>query len=397
MKIGCFLPGISAGGGNHLTRNFIENIIKLRSESVDIFLIITDDIYIDFLTKKNLKWGFFKKSLIDKLFFKLIDIKILSKFFKFLCIKNPLEKFVKQNKIDLLIFNSPDLYTLLSSNLNYVASIWNTEIREYKNFSEFKNGGYKYQEKIIKEIINNAFKITVFTNQNKSDLVRLYKCDQEKIILQNLRPMLPIIHKDLINKHDFLLDFEGLNLDKKNKWIFYPAQFWEHKNHKYIVDALSKINNLGTGNVNFVFCGRDRGHLREIKLKIKKNNLENRFIIFDYLTDNQVISLYIHSDAVAIPTYLGRSSLPLLESFYFNKEIFYGSNILDEYYYKYVNKIDLNKPEDFANKINAFFKNSKKSDKNINLRDIYNQECSDNIFLNTYKKIIDDFELKIRK
>ena len=145
--------------------------------------------------------------------------------------------------------------------------------------------------------------------------------------------------------------------------------------------------------INFVFCGKDRGYLSEIKLNIKRKDLENRFKFFDYLTDYQVISLYIYSDAVVIPTYLGRSSMPLLESFYFNKEIFYGSNVLDEKFYKYVNKIDLKRPEDFANKLNLFFKDNKKREKKINLRNVYKQECADDIFLNTYKKIIDDFSL----
>jgi len=394
MKVGFFLPSISFGGGNHLTKDFIENITRLQSDSVDIFLIISDDTYIDFLTKRNLRWVFFKKNLIDRIFFRLLfKMKILSKFLKFLCIKNPLEKFLKKNKIDLLIFNSADSHTLYSSNLNYVAAIWNTEIRQYKNFSEFKGGGFEYQEKIIKEITKSAFKIVVFTNQNKSDLVRLYKCNPEKIILQNLRPLLPKIHMNSVNKHNFLLDFVELNLDKKKKWIFYPAQFWEHKNHNYLVDALDEINYLGMSEINFVFCGKDRGYLNEIKLKIKRKNLENRFKFLDYLTDNQVISLYIYSDAVVIPTYLGRSSMPLLESFYFNKEIFYGSNVLDEKFYKYVNKIDLNRPVDFANKLKLFLKDGKKAGKKINLRNVYKQECADDIFLNTYKKIIENFRI----
>ena len=318
MKLGCFLSSISTGGGNHLTKNFIESITRLQSDSLDITLIVQDETYIDFLIKKKLKWAVLDQSWIDRLFFKFIKVEILHKFLKFLKIKNPFEKFIKKNGIDLLIFNSPEYHTIYSKNLNYVAAIWNTEIYQYKNFSEFRNGNFERQEKIIKEITTNAFKILVFTNQNKLDLVRLYNCDPEKIVLQNLRPVLPTIHNESVNKRNFLLDFEELNLDNTKKWIFYPAQFWEHKNHNYLVDALNEINNLGMVNVNFVFCGRDKGYLSEIKSKIKRNNLENRFMIFDYLTDNQVISLYIHSDAVVIPTYLGRCSMPLLESFYFS-------------------------------------------------------------------------------
>jgi len=221
-----------------------------------------------------------------------------------------------------------------------------------------------------------------------------YKCNSKKIILQNLRPVLPKIYENLNAQYNYLSEFKKLKLNKKKLWFFYPAQFWFHKNHSYIINSIKYINDLKIRNVNFVFCGRDKGYLAQIKYEINKKKLKSRFRIFNYLTDNQVISLYKYCDAVIMPTCLGRSSMPLLESFYFNKKIFYSSKVLDKKFYNYVDKVDLDRPVDFSNKLNSFLKNRKKLNNINHLKKIYYKECSDYKFLGTYKKIINDFKIK---
>lgn len=394
MKVGCFISDVSSGGGNHLTKDFIINISRLQSNSIEIVLIVSTNIFKDFIDQKNFKYNFFKIDLMQKILFKLHKKNTVSKILNFFNIINPLERFVLKNKIDLLIFNSPSIYCLYARRINYVACIWNTEIRQYKNFPEFKNGAFEQQEKLIKEITRSAFKVIVFTNQNKKDLVDIYNCSSKKIILQNLKPMLPKIYEDTYNKYNYLKEFKKLKLSKKKIWIFYPAQFWFHKNHTYIINSLKYIDHLKMKNVNFVFCGRDKGYLAQIKEKIKKNKFESRFRIFNYLIDSQVISLYLYSDAIVVPTHLGRSSMPLLESFYFNKKIFYSSKVLDKKFYNYVDKVDLDRPVDFSNKLYSFLKNRKKLNNVNHLKKIYYKECSDYKFLGTYKKIINDFKIK---
>ena len=152
MKVGCFISDVSSGGGNHLTKDFIINISRLQSNSTEIVLILSTNIFVDFIKKNNLKYKFFKINYIQKILFKFHRQEIFSFLLNFFFIKNPLERFVKKNKIDLLIFNSPSIYTLHARHIDYVASIWNTEIRQYKNFPEFQNGGFEHQEKLIKEI-----------------------------------------------------------------------------------------------------------------------------------------------------------------------------------------------------------------------------------------------------
>ena len=45
--------------------------------------------------------------------------------------------------------------------------------------------------------------------------------------------------KAKLNFNDFFKRFEK----KDKKILFYPAQFWPHKNHRYIIDALEHMVN----------------------------------------------------------------------------------------------------------------------------------------------------------
>ena len=391
MKTGFFLASVSSGGGFYQTVNFALSINKLAKDN-DIHFITDNSKIKKILEQNNIPSLYFKKTLLKTFIFRLINIKFIKKFFNKFSIKNPLEKFLIDNKIDFLIFNSPSIYILYSEKINYVSSIWNSEIKTFKEFKEFLKGNYDYQNNIIQSIVNYAFKVVVFTEKNKKDLISYYNCVSNKIVTQNLIPLFPKIfeaNKDKLNYDDIYKRFE---LNEAKQWFFYPAEFIPHKNHIYILDALNFLNEEKSKNINFVFTGSDGGNLSYIKKMVKDNNLGNRVKIFDYLEDNQIISLYKNCSAVVMPTYVGRSSLPLLESLFFNKKIFYAKDILDDELKKYVNEFDLNEPKDLAEKLKLFDKNSNE----INTKQIYKTICSEENLLNNYKKIIDEFKY-IRK
>ena len=106
-----------------------------------------------------------------------------------------------------------------------------------------------------------------------------------------------------------------------------------------------------------------------------------------HISDEELISIYRYSQGIVIPTYLGRSSLPLLESIYFNKKIFYSKNILDDSLKPYVVEFDLNNASDLANKLIDYSNNPQE----INFD--YEKINSSQLFENNYKKIIDEYRV----
>ena len=77
------------------------------------------------------------------------------------------------------------------------------------------------------------------------------------------------------------------------KYFFYPAQFWEHKNHIRILEAI-KILKERDINVNFVFCGKDKGNLKNIKIKISKLKIIDHVKIFNFLSNEEIKIKYFN-------------------------------------------------------------------------------------------------------
>ena len=93
-----------------------------------------------------------------------------------------------------------------------------------------------------------------------------------------------------------------------------------------------------------------------------------------------------------MPTYVARSTLPLYEAFYFKTPVFYSKGVLDEKLEKLVTPIDLNDPQDLSDKISDLLTDKlETADKVNSALKYYNENCSEAVFLNNYKKIIDDY------
>ena len=80
----------------------------------------------------------------------------------------------------------------------------------------------------------------------------------------------------------------------------------------------------------FVLCGSDKGNLKKVKSEIKNFELDEYFRIFEFVDDRELISLYLNSSIVLMPTDGGPTNLPMFESFYFKKLLFYSDHLIDK-------------------------------------------------------------------
>ena len=113
-----------------------------------------------------------------------------------------------------------------------------------------------------------------------------------------------------------------VNFKKNNKlpnnYIFYPAMYLSHKNHKYIIDVLYILNNNQKLDISAVFCGSDKGYLKNLKEYSMKKNLSDKIKFLDFVKDEELPYLYINSLALAMPTLIGPTNIPPWEAFKLN-------------------------------------------------------------------------------
>ena len=194
-------------------------------------------------------------------------------------------------------------------------------------------------------------------------------------------------NKEIDYKRIFRTQFE---FSKNQIFIFYPAKFWEHKNHILILDTIKFFKKNEFNNITFIFSGSEyKGNFIRIKKIIESENLQPYVKYIGNINEIELIAVYKYCDYVIIPSFIGRSSLPLLESLYFGKNIFYNKYILDKNLSKYTIGIDPKNAEDCYLQIKKYIldKNEPVNKKN-NLSDIYKKLCDKEIFLNNFQNLL---------
>ena len=87
--------------------------------------------------------------------------------------------------------------------------------------------------------------------------------------------MLPFIPPKYIYNNNSI-DF---NYNLPSKYIFYPAQFWEHKNHKSLVEATSLLV-ARIPDLKMVFVGAPNNGYNKLTNMIEKLGSTKCFYIF---------------------------------------------------------------------------------------------------------------------
>jgi glycosyltransferase involved in cell wall biosynthesis len=99
-----------------------------------------------------------------------------------------------------------------------------------------------------------------------------------------------------------------------DEFIFYPAQFWEHKNHIAIIKSLKILKDKGLL-IHCVFVGSKKNAYEFVYSKIDEYELNPQFIFLDYVSNEELVFLYKKAKALVMPTFLGPTNIPQLEAF----------------------------------------------------------------------------------
>ena len=102
-------------------------------------------------------------------------------------------------------------------------------------------------------------------------------------------------------------------IDKK--YIFYPAQFWPHKNHVNLILALKWLKEQRGLEILLVFCGSDKGNLSFIKRFVEQQGMADQVRFLGFVSKEELVALYRQAMALTFVTYFGPDNIPPLEAF----------------------------------------------------------------------------------
>ena len=401
MKIGIYLEGSpEMGGGFFQSLKSSLLLLDIEKYKSEIELIITHSKTKEYLQKKKIHNKLFRLTKVYNYLSQLFEIDYSRELLRKIKINHPFYNFIKKQKYDLIIFLGPSQMSKFCEEVAFISNIWDLDHKKNSQFPEHNlNNIYEHKEKLFKEIVTRAFKILVPHKSNKNDLINFYKADENKVIVQNFIPMLPTIYNE--NKHNKELYkdlFKKFNLPLDKIIIFYPAQFWAHKNHKYIIDAAEILKKENNKKYLFIFCGGNKGNFKYIKDLISKKLLGDFVKIHTFLTDDEVISFYLNSHGVIMPTYCGPTNLPIYEAFYFKKIIFYTKDLIpDDPINNHLIEIDISSPVNLCKQLEIYTDTERLNKIVLDNYEYYKLICNENTFKENYEKILNEFSYLLHR
>ncbi|MBF0570631.1 MAG: glycosyltransferase family 4 protein [Candidatus Omnitrophica bacterium] len=304
-------------------------------------------------------------------------------------LKVPFESFLIKDKVDLVYFLSPSWLALSLKNLNYVITVWDLCHRDHPEFLELNlDGEFAIREDFARNAIPRAVAVLTSGESLKVDLVRRYGCDPEKIHVAKFLPSVLIKSGALTNVRQ--------KYSLSNPYVFYPAQFWPHKNHVYILDGLKILRDKFNLTIDAVFCGSDKGNLQFVLNYAGKLGLKENVRYVGFVPNEEMASFYQQSVALVMPTYFGPTNIPPLEAFALGCPVCYSDlPQLRDQVGNAVFLMDLDNPESLAQHIMTILNDPQAVREKTNLGKQVISGWTDNDYYDVLKGVFDKYAQKL--
>lgn len=249
-------------------------------------------------------------------------------FYKIWQHSSKLEKIIKIHNLDILWFVSLDF---IPANLPYIVSTWDLQHRLQPWFPEVShNGQWERRERDHAKMLRSASIILTGTEVGKKEVEYFYQVPTQNIKVVPFAtpsfaldiPLMDPLTKGEDNEGSGVVHlFKDLSpdlrrdLDKltSESFLFYPAQFWAHKNHIGLLQAVQILRDRHSLDFPVIFVGADKGNQKYIERAVTE--LKLRVYFLGFVNQAQLIWLYRHAFALVFPTYFGPDNLPPLEAF----------------------------------------------------------------------------------
>ena len=195
-------------------------------------------------------------------------------------------------------------YLLPVPSLGTIFDLMHRYERRFKESSGY--GLYRCRERHYLNMCRWSKGVFVDSEVGKRQVMESYRLDADRIHI------LPFVAPKRIGTIS-TPDAFNARYTLPRKFFFYPAQFWEHKNHKALVSAAALLKRE-IPDLNLVFVGsKKNGYPSTIEL-VRHLDLTNNIHFLGYVPDSDMPELYLRARALLMPTYYGPTNIPPLEA-----------------------------------------------------------------------------------
>jgi glycosyltransferase involved in cell wall biosynthesis len=224
-------------------------------------------------------------------------------------LKTWLEQSLERERVSLVWFATnyaedcqlPFIFTVLD--VEHVRQPWFPEVS--------RDGLWEQRHHYFSRYIPKATRVIVPNEAGAEQIMRAWGINRERIL--SLPHPTPRFALEAAEPDDRGLA-ELQRLGVRPPYLFYPAQFWAHKNHPLLFDALAVLNHSAARTYQLVLVGSDKGELERMRALARRLGLEEHVRFLGFVKDDELVKLYRHAHALTYPSRFGPENLPPLEA-----------------------------------------------------------------------------------
>ena len=219
---------------------------------------------------------------------------------------------VSDKKIELLWFNhsSP-----VDVGVPYLLNVLDLQHRLQPWFPEVSaNGQWDAREQSLGDAIKRAAIVTVGSQEAKEQLSFFYTVPLDHVYVVPFptpQPAIDAAHTPAVGVQEAQVrEKYGI----KGDFLFYPAQFWAHKNHVNLLRALRILRREHGLALSLVLTGADHGNLAHVRNVAANLGIADNVHFLGFVPYEDVIAFHRFAFALSYVSFFGPENLPPLEA-----------------------------------------------------------------------------------
>lgn len=313
MKVGLLLldslPESGTGGGGFTFKNeILEALIEFSSKSNHTFIVFHLNPKFTQKSSKNLQFVYLHQNFKKRLFYKTRQAinAILNK--KRDLSKDFILQTIYENEIDILWYLTPFFCPIME--IPYITVVWDLQHRLQPYFPEVSTAGqWEWREQFFTIATKRATVVITGSETGKAEIECFYQVPKDNIKVLPL-PTPYFAMRALVSEEDIKVKY-----NIQGEYLFYPAQFWSHKNHVGLLKAVRYLQEKYNLIFSVVFVGSDKGNSQYIKKVVTELNLTSQVYFLGFVPQQDLIALYRDAFALTFLSFFGPDNLPPLEAF----------------------------------------------------------------------------------
>jgi glycosyltransferase involved in cell wall biosynthesis len=218
-------------------------------------------------------------------------------------------------KIDLLFspFSAP---TYAQKNIPLVAIVHDLQHLEYPWF--FSSQERHHRTFFLNDLVSKSQKIVCVSDFTRQSFIQNLDVPADRIAV------IPNCIHERLQKHDLTtIDLYLTSLGVADrKYSFYPANYWEHKNHRFLLVAYGIYKNQFPNNhLDLVFTGALEEEERQLKEAAELMGLSKNVHFLGFLNEEELAAVWQGSSCLIFPSLYEGFGIPILEAMNFGKPI----------------------------------------------------------------------------